>query len=50
MVSSSITLIYLTIADLCDNPDFKFSQIEEAYDVFTRAAETKALKVNIEYD
>ena len=30
--------------------DFKFSQIEEAYDVFTRAAETKALKVNIEFD
>ena len=29
--------------------DFKFSQIEEAYDVFKRAAETKALKVNIEF-
>ena len=33
-----------------DTPtDFKFDQIEEAYDVFTRAAETKALKVNIEF-
>ncbi|SMQ50305.1 unnamed protein product [Zymoseptoria tritici ST99CH_3D7] len=30
--------------------DFKFSQIEEAYDFFGRAAETKSLKVNIEYD
>ncbi|KAK3074240.1 hypothetical protein LTR53_003463 [Teratosphaeriaceae sp. CCFEE 6253] len=29
--------------------DFKFDQIEEAYDVFGRAAETKALKVNIEF-
>lgn len=38
-------------ADTCvNNPaDFKFSQIEEAYDVFTRAAETKALKVNLEF-
>ncbi|KAK3686446.1 hypothetical protein LTR37_019834, partial [Vermiconidia calcicola] len=30
--------------------DFKFSEIEKAYDVFGRAAETKALKVNIEFD
>ncbi|KJY02465.1 alcohol dehydrogenase like protein [Zymoseptoria brevis] len=30
--------------------DFKFSQIEEAYDFFGRAAETKSLKVNIEYE
>lgn len=29
--------------------DFKWSQIEEAYDVFSRAAETKSLKVNIEF-
>lgn len=30
--------------------DFKFSEIEKAYDIFGRAAETKALKVNIEFD
>lgn len=30
--------------------DFKFSEIEKAYDVFGRAAETKALKVNIEFE
>ncbi|KAK3704881.1 hypothetical protein LTR37_013572 [Vermiconidia calcicola] len=30
--------------------DFKFDEIEKAYDVFGRAAETKALKVNIEFD
>ncbi|EME79313.1 uncharacterized protein MYCFIDRAFT_70716 [Pseudocercospora fijiensis CIRAD86] len=29
--------------------DFKWSQIEEAYDVFSRAAETRSLKVNIEF-
>ncbi|KAK5686396.1 hypothetical protein LTS10_002514 [Elasticomyces elasticus] len=29
--------------------DFKFDDIEKAYDVFERAAETKALKVNIEF-
>jgi len=29
--------------------DFKFSDIEKAYDVFGRAAETGALKVNIEF-
>lgn len=28
--------------------DFKFAEVEKAYDVFGRAAETKALKVNIE--
>lgn len=30
-------------------PDFKFSEIEKAYDVFSRAADTKSLKVNIEF-
>lgn len=30
--------------------DFKFTQIEEAYDTFSRAAETKSLKVNIEFE
>ena len=30
--------------------DFKFSDIEKAYDTFGRAAETKALKLNIEFD
>ncbi|KAK5175802.1 uncharacterized protein LTR77_000942 [Saxophila tyrrhenica] len=30
--------------------DFKFSEIEKAYDIFGRAAETKALKVNIEFE
>jgi alcohol dehydrogenase len=30
--------------------DFKFSEIEKAYDIFGRASETKALKVNIEFD
>lgn len=30
--------------------DFKFSEIEKAYDIFGRAAETKALKVNVEFD
>ncbi|KAF2163907.1 hypothetical protein M409DRAFT_68167 [Zasmidium cellare ATCC 36951] len=29
--------------------DFKFSEIEKAYDVFSRAADTKSLKVNIEF-
>ena len=29
--------------------DFKFSEIEKAYDVFSRAAETKSLKVNIDF-
>ncbi|KAK4554468.1 hypothetical protein LTR86_008322 [Recurvomyces mirabilis] len=29
--------------------DFKFSEIEKAYDIFSRAAETKSLKVNIEF-
>lgn len=29
--------------------DFKFDEIEKAYDVFNRAAETNALKVNIEF-
>lgn len=29
--------------------DFKFSEIEKAYDVFGRAADTKSLKVNIEF-
>jgi alcohol dehydrogenase len=28
--------------------DFKFADIEKAYDHFGRAAETKSLKVNIE--
>lgn len=30
--------------------DFKFSEIEKAYDIFTRASETGALKVHIEMD
>ena len=30
--------------------DFKFSEIEKAYDVFGKAAENKSLKVNIEFD
>lgn len=30
--------------------DFKFDEIEKAYDVFNRAAETDALKVNIEFE
>nr|OQO20600.1 hypothetical protein B0A51_12194 [Rachicladosporium sp. CCFEE 5018]OQO22643.1 hypothetical protein B0A51_09947 [Rachicladosporium sp. CCFEE 5018]OQO26004.1 hypothetical protein B0A51_08832 [Rachicladosporium sp. CCFEE 5018] len=30
--------------------DFKFNEIEKAYDIFGRAAETKSLKVNIEFD
>jgi alcohol dehydrogenase len=30
--------------------DFKFAEVEKAYDVFGRAAETKALKVNIEME
>ena len=30
-------------------PDFKFNEIEKAYDVFSRAADTKSLKVNIEF-
>lgn len=30
--------------------DFKFNEIEKAYDIFKRAAETKSLKVNIEFD
>lgn len=34
----------------CHRPDFKFSEIEKAYDTFGRAAETKALKMNIEFD
>lgn len=40
------------LAGLTDNPsaDFKFSEIEKAYDTFGRAAETKALKMNIEFD
>jgi hypothetical protein len=29
--------------------DFKFEEIEKAYDVFQRAAETNALKVNVEF-
>lgn len=29
--------------------DFKFDEVEKAYDVFNRAAETNALKVNIEF-
>jgi alcohol dehydrogenase len=29
--------------------DFKFHEVEKAYDVFGRAAETKSLKVNIEF-
>ena len=29
--------------------DFTFDEIQEAYDVFQRAAETNALKVNIEF-
>lgn len=29
--------------------DFKFSEIEKAYAHFSRAAETKSLKVNIEF-
>lgn len=29
--------------------DFKFSEIEKAYDVFSNAAHTKSLKVNIEF-
>jgi len=30
------------------SPDFKFVDVERAYEVFGKAAETKALKVNIE--
>ena len=30
--------------------DFKFSEIEKAYDIFSRASETKSLKVNIEFE
>jgi alcohol dehydrogenase len=30
--------------------DFKFDEVEKAYDVFGRAAETEALKVNIEFN
>jgi len=29
--------------------DFTFDEIQKAYDVFQRAAETNALKVNIEF-
>jgi threonine dehydrogenase-like Zn-dependent dehydrogenase len=29
--------------------DFKFDEVEKAYDVFNRAKETQALKVNIEF-
>jgi threonine dehydrogenase-like Zn-dependent dehydrogenase len=29
--------------------DFKFDEVEKAYDVFDRAKETQALKVNIEF-
>ena len=29
--------------------DFTFTEIQTAYDVFQRAAETNALKVNIEF-
>ena len=40
--------MYLEYADKEFALDFKFSEVERAYDVFGRAAETKALKVNIE--
>lgn len=30
--------------------DFKFSEIEKAYDIFGKAAENKALKMNITFD
>ena len=35
-------------ADKGNYPDFKFADVERAYEVFGKAAETKALKVNIE--
>lgn len=39
----------LETAALMVTHDFKFDEIEKAYDVFNRAAETNALKVNIEF-
>lgn len=41
-------LVYLPLTERY--PDFKFSQIEKAYETFSRAAETKSLKVNIEFE
>ena len=35
-------------ADKEFSPDFKFADVEKAYEVFGKAAETNALKVNIE--
>ncbi|KAL1590628.1 hypothetical protein WHR41_00854 [Cladosporium halotolerans] len=40
----------LVTAALMVTHDFKFSEVQKAYDVFDRAAETKALKVNIEFE
>ena len=34
----------------CGFIDFKFSEIEKAYDIFGKAAENKALKMNITFD
>lgn len=47
-MSYILSFYYCRVAD--GGPDFNFSEIEKAYDVFGRAAETKALKVNIEFD
>jgi len=39
-----------TLSNRCCGADFKFSEIEKAYDIFGKAAENKALKMNITFD
>jgi len=39
-----------TRSNCCRTADFKFSEIEKAYDIFGKAAENKALKMNITFD